>query len=80
SEPSTTRIHIIDHGEGIAPEEQNHLFEAYSTINTEPTANETSTGIGLWIAREMMRLQNGHIGYIRMEEGGREFWVELPKA
>jgi len=71
-------LHIIDQGVGIPHEERDKLFTPFSKISTKPTAGESSTGIGLWIANELIQLQHGHIGHQTPEEGGCDFWVELP--
>lgn len=76
------RLDIIDSGIGIPEQERQHLFKAFSKrhISTQPTAGESSTGLGLWIAAEMMRLQNGQIGMDAAATGGSNFWITLPLA
>lgn len=82
SKQDTWRLEIQDAGPGIPENERQYLFKAFSKyqISTTPTANESSTGLGLWIAAEMMRLQDGAIGMDSPPEGGCCFWVELPLA
>lgn len=74
------RLEIQDSGPGIPENERQHLFQAFSKnqISTQPTDGESSTGLGLWIAAEMIRSQNGNIGMDSPEEGGCCFWIELP--
>lgn len=78
----TWRLEIQDSGAGIAEEERQYLFQAFSKhhISTQPTDGESSTGLGLWIAAEMIRIQNGMIGMDSPQEGGCCFWIELPLA
>ena len=78
----TWRLEIQDSGAGIPEEERQYLFQAFSKhhISTQPTAGESSTGLGLWIAAEMMRVQKGTIGMDSPQEGGCCFWIELPLA
>ncbi len=71
-------VHVIDEGSGIPLEEQKNIFEPFSKVSTQPTAGELSTGIGLWIAREMMTLQNGEIGMQTAATGGSDFWLQIP--
>lgn len=73
-------VHVIDAGSGIPDDEHKNVFEPFSKISTEPTAGEHSTGIGLWIAREMMALQNGEIGLRTADTGGCDFWLQIPLA
>lgn len=74
------RLEIQDTGSGIPFDEQKYLFQAFSKdkISTKPTNGETSTGLGLWIAAEMMRIQNGKIGMNSPQSGGCCFWIEIP--
>ncbi len=73
-------VHVVDEGQGIPADEHKSVFEPFSKISTEPTAGEQSTGIGLWIAREMMTLQNGEIGLREAKTGGCDFWLRIPMA
>jgi signal transduction histidine kinase len=74
------RVEVYDSGPGIPKEERRHLFSPFSKnlISTQPTNGESSTGLGLWIAAEMMRLQGGRIGMDSPDTGGCCFWMELP--
>lgn len=76
------RLEVQDTGPGIPLEEQQYLFQAFSKdqISTQPTNNEPSTGLGLWIASEIMRLQNGLIGMESPDAGGSCFWLEISCA
>lgn len=76
----TWRLEVQDSGTGIPESERQYLFQAFSKnqISTEPTDGESSTGLGLWIASEMMRVQNGTIGMDSPASGGCCFWIELP--
>jgi two-component system sensor histidine kinase/response regulator len=76
------RLILRDSGTGVLEEEQEFLFKPFSkhAISTQPTAGEASTGLGLWIVYEMMRLQSGNVGMYNHPEGGACFWIELPGA
>ncbi|MCI0709331.1 MAG: response regulator [Chloroflexi bacterium] len=76
------RLHVIDEGPGIPESERPYLFQPFNRhkISTEPTNGETSTGLGLWIVKEMMALQAGQVGVECPATGGSIFWVELPLA
>lgn len=76
------RLNVVDSGQGIPEEEQQYLFKPFSKskISTEPTAGEASTGLGLWIVAEMMKIQKGDVGMYNDPEGGACFWIELPLA
>ena len=76
------RVEVYDSGAGIPKHERRHLFSPFSKnlISTQPTNGESSTGLGLWIAAEMMRLQGGRIGMDSPDAGGCCFWMEFPLA
>ena len=70
---------IRDQGPGISPEEQSLLFKEFAKLTPQPTAGETSTGLGLAITRRMIEAQNGEIGFYNLEGGvGAAFWFTLP--
>ncbi|MFN8449691.1 MAG: hybrid sensor histidine kinase/response regulator [Anaerolineae bacterium] len=74
------RICVNDQGPGILPEDQERLFLMFSKLSARPTGGETSTGLGLWIVKQLTELQGGQVGVDQPEEGGSRFWVELPGA
>ena len=72
------RIDIADTGIGIREEEQGAVLFDGSTGLAE-TSDSRGVGIGLYIAREVMRAQNGYIR-LRSEHGsGSTFSLYLPE-
>jgi signal transduction histidine kinase len=72
------RICVSDQGPGIPTDERDKLFGMFSRLSTHPTGTESSTGLGLWIVKQLAELQNGHVGVECPQDGGSIFWVELP--
>ncbi len=72
------RISVTDQGPGIPAEERDLLFSEFGKLSTRPTGGESSTGLGLWIVKQLVTLQNGRVGVECPPEGGSTFWVELP--
>lgn len=72
------RIQIADKGPGIPVEERDRLFSEFGRLSTRPTGGETSTGLGLWIVKQLVTLQQGQVGAEFPAGGGTIFWVELP--
>ena len=72
-------VKIKDTGIGIASEEIQNLFQKFNRASNANDANVLGTGLGLYIAREIMK---AHEGWINVEsEGvgkGSTFTVELP--
>ena len=64
--PSLVRIDITDTGIGIREEEQGAVFSRF--YRSAEMSNSRGVGIGLYIAREVMRAQNGYIR-LRSEHG-----------
>lgn len=74
------RINIADHGKGIPAEEKHLLFQEFSKLSTRPTADESSTGLGLWIVKHLVSLHNGEVGVDCPPDGGSIFWFTLPSS
>jgi signal transduction histidine kinase len=72
------RINVADEGPGIPEAERGNLFEPFGKLSTKPTGGESSSGLGLWIVRELVALHHGKLGVESPADGGSIFWVELP--
>lgn len=71
----TTRLFVQDNGIGIAPENQERIFEVFERLHG--VESYPGTGIGLAIARKAVTRLGGRIGVAsRLGEGSR-FWIEL---
>lgn len=73
-------IYIADQGPGIPAAEQGKLFTQFGKLSPRPTGNESSTGLGLWIVKQLVNAQNGEVGLISPPEGGSTFWIRMPAA
>jgi NtrC-family two-component system sensor histidine kinase KinB len=69
------RFAVIDHGLGISPEHQEHIFERFYRV---PGTAKTGAGLGLSIAREVVAIHQGEIGVISTPGEGSEFFFVLP--
>jgi len=68
---------ITDNGPGIAPGDLPNVFERFFRSKER---NESGSGLGLSICREIVRLHGGEIIAANREGGGSEFVVTLPIA
>lgn len=71
-------VDVSDEGPGIPPLDHEQIFEPFRRSSPTPTAGETSTGLGLAIAR---RIVDGHGGQIALRSAigkGSTFTVSLP--
>lgn len=71
-------IIVADEGPGIPSFERDNLFKEYGRLSTRPTGGESSSGLGLWIVKQLMYAQNGSVGAEFPENGGSRFWISLP--
>lgn len=74
-------ILIKDNGEGIAPEDLGHIFDAfYRGRHHTLTTPSAGAGLGLTIASTIVRAHKGIISVCSSAEHGTEFKVTLPSA
>lgn len=72
------QVEIEDEVGGFSPEEEKTLFTKFQRYRAQPTGNESSTGLGLFIAKSMAERLGGTIGYLTREGIGSTFTVTLP--
>lgn len=69
---------IKDTGIGMNAQDRKSLFTKFYRIKNEKTADVPGTGLGLWIAREIVRKMDGDILVDSMENVGSQFIIKLP--
>lgn len=80
SKGSRGRMMVMDRGPGISSSDQERLFQRFTRLSSEPTGGETSTGLGLALAKQQARAMGGDLWYEHREGGGSVFTLELPLA
>lgn len=77
-ESTFARVRVQDEGPGIPKAEQRRLFRKFSRLSTKPTGGESSTGLGLAIAKRIVDDLDGDI-WCESEVGqGAAFHVRFP--
>lgn len=74
------QVKIRDYGAGIPVEEEERLFKKFSKLSVQPTAGESSSGLGLSLVKRYMELMDGKVWFERPSGGGSIFAIELTKA
>jgi PAS domain S-box-containing protein len=72
------RVNIADAGLGIDPEQRDLLFHPFGRVVTVDTADIGGAGLGLYLARELARLQGGDITVEPDRGRGSTFSLRLP--
>ncbi len=70
---------VSDNGPGLTAADQPKLFVPFQKLSARPTAAENSTGLGLWIVRELVKLHGGEITVESQPGKGATFIVRLPR-
>jgi CheY-like chemotaxis protein len=72
------RCTVTDTGIGIPADKQSRLFQEFGQADTSTTREFGGTGLGLVIAKRLIELMGGRIGFTSEPEKGSRFWFTLP--
>ena len=71
-------INVSDRGVGIAPEEQNRIFEKFYRVQTPENKLIPGTGLGLTLVDHVARAHGGHVEVNSVVKKGSTFSIHLP--
>lgn len=71
-------LSIHDGGPGIPENELHQLYKKFGKLSTRPTSAEGSSGLGLYIVKQICNLLGGQIHVSNHPKGGAVFTVKLP--
>jgi PAS domain S-box-containing protein len=75
----SVRITVSDEGPGIPAGARERIFEKFFRLDPDQHLGVSGTGLGLYIARELVERMDGRIGLLGTESGAA-FYVDLPAA
>jgi two-component system OmpR family sensor kinase len=72
-------LDVADHGPGLAPEEQERVFERFYRADESRTRAEGGAGLGLAIVAALAKAHGGTVAAGTTPGGGATFTVRLPR-
>jgi signal transduction histidine kinase len=74
----SVKLEVRDHGIGIAPSEQEKIFEKFYRCGDPLVHNIKGSGLGLSLVRHIVRAHGGDVQVESAPERGSKFTIELP--
>lgn len=71
---------VVDEGPGLSAEDQQRLFAPFQRLTPEPTGDEGSSGLGLYIVKQIVELHEGDVWVDSSVGKGSTFTIVLPAS
>ena len=71
-------VSVRDEGPGLTDEDLQKVFGKMQQLSAKPTAGEHSTGLGLYIVKQLIEAHEGEVGVYSIHGEGATFWFTLP--
>lgn len=71
-------LKVRDEGPGLTEEDMTRVFGKMTRLSAQPTAGEHSTGLGLYIVKQLVEAHGGTVGVESTVGEGATFWLTLP--
>jgi PAS domain S-box-containing protein len=71
-------VRVFDHGPGVPEDAEAELFEKFARGGRPSGMQPSGSGLGLYLARQIVSMHGGHIAFERHEGWGAVFVVTLP--
>ena len=72
------QVAVTDTGIGIAPQDQEAVFEEFRQVGTDYTSKQEGTGLGLALTRRFVELHGGRIWLTSAPGKGSTFYFTIP--
>ena len=69
---------VEDTGEGISPEDQDHIFSRFFRTASARATDNQGSGLGLAIVKHLVNNLNGEVGIESKPQKGSIFWFTIP--
>ena len=79
AEPATVAITVADRGPGIPPDRYEAVFDAFTRLETSRNRDTGGVGLGLALARAIVRDAGGDVTLANRAEGGLVATITLPR-
>lgn len=77
-ERETIRVAVTDQGPGLSTRDQERLFAPFQRLTPKPTGDEGSSGLGLYIVKQITALHGGDVEVDTAPGMGSTFALVLP--
>jgi signal transduction histidine kinase/HAMP domain-containing protein len=71
-------LSVTDTGPGIAPADQERIFEAFQQVDNSSTREKGGTGLGLAISKRIVQMHGGTISVESIQGQGSTFRIRIP--
>jgi signal transduction histidine kinase len=71
-------LQVRDTGIGIAPEDQQRLFQEFGQVPNRLQSVVRGTGLGLSLSKRLAELLGGSVGVVSAPGEGSTFWLRIP--
>lgn len=79
SDNRSVKISVEDNGVGISNTEQKQLFKRFTRVGRARQGKTPGSGLGLYLAKELIKLHNGRISVVSYPNEGSIFTITLPR-
>ena len=80
AEGDQLQLYVEDTGQGLSPEDQGRIWEAFSQLDIGDAVRRGGLGLGLAIVKALAELHGGSVGLSSEPGRGARFTISLPTA
>jgi signal transduction histidine kinase len=72
------RISVTDDGPGVPEAFRDRIFQRFAQADSSSTRSNSGTGLGLYIAKTLVEIHGGKLGFDNAKDAGAVFYFDLP--